>query len=53
MRVKEGVREGKEGGGENGSDRERGREGELGSEGLGEVWRGVGQREPGERERES
>ena len=28
-------------GGENGSDRERGREGEWGSEGLGEVWRGM------------
>ena len=38
-------------GGENGSDRERGREGEWGSKGLGKVWRGmagVGQREKGE-----
>ena len=38
---------------ENGSDRERGGEGEWGSEGVGEVWRGkggVGQRETGERE---
>ena len=39
-------------GGENGSDRERGRKRELGSEGLGEVWRGIEQREPEERERE-
>ena len=48
---REGGREGKE----KGSDREGGREGEWGSEGLGEVWRGmgdVGQRETGERERE-
>ena len=47
-RVKEGVRKV---GGENGSDRERGREGEWGSKGLGKVWRGmagVGQRETGE-----